>query len=43
MTFWSYAGQMNLGALACKKALPDLRLLVNGIQEEFAALLNDSG
>ena len=43
MTFWSYAGQMNLGALACKKALPDLRLLVDGIQQEFAALLNDSG
>jgi len=39
ITVWSYAGQMNLGAIACKKALPDLRRLVAEIDAEFAALL----
>jgi hypothetical protein len=39
LTFWSYAGQMNLGAISCKKALPDLRRLVDDVQAEFEALL----
>ena len=39
ITAWSSAGQMNLGAIACKKALPDLRRLVAEIDAEFAALL----
>ena len=43
LTFWSYAGQMNLGAIACKKALPDLRRLIDDMHAEFAALLEDSG
>lgn len=38
ITFWSYAGQMNLGAIACKKAIPDLQALVADFREEFAAL-----
>ena len=41
ITFWSYAGQMNLGAIACKKAIPDLPTLVADFREEFAALLAD--
>ncbi len=39
LTAWSYAGQMNLGAIACKKAVPDLRRLVEEIDAEFDALL----
>ena len=30
---------MNLGAIACKKAMPDLRRLVTEIDAEFADLL----
>jgi diacylglycerol O-acyltransferase / wax synthase len=43
ITFWSYAGQMNLGAIACKKSVPNLRRLVDDIHEEFAALLAAAG
>ena len=38
ITVWSYCGQMNLSAIACKKAIPDLRRLVNEINTEFEAL-----
>jgi WS/DGAT/MGAT family acyltransferase len=39
LTVWSYAGQMYLGAIACKKAVPDLRRLVDDVNDEFRALL----
>jgi len=38
ITFWSYAGQMNLGAIACREALPDLRTLVDDFHDELARL-----
>jgi WS/DGAT/MGAT family acyltransferase len=38
ITFWSYAGQLNLGAIACKKAIPDLRTLIEDFRAEFTAL-----
>jgi diacylglycerol O-acyltransferase len=31
VTVWSYADQLNIGALACRKAMPDLRLFVEQI------------
>ena len=39
LTFWSYAGQMNLGAIACRRAVPDLRDLVDDFCAELAQLL----
>jgi diacylglycerol O-acyltransferase / wax synthase len=40
VTVWSYAGTMYLGAIACKKAVPDLRRLLGHVDEEFRALLD---
>lgn len=31
ITVWSYAGQLNIGALACHKAMPDIRKLTDAI------------
>lgn len=42
ITLWSYAGQMNLGAIACKKAIPDLRRLVGFMDEEFALFMREA-
>lgn len=39
VTGWSYNGQMYLGAIACRKALPDLPELIDAVSEEFRALL----
>lgn len=39
MTVWSYCGQMYLGAIACKKALPDLPVLIAAVNSEFQAML----
>ena len=38
ITVWSYAGQLNIGALACHKAMPDLRKLTDAIPAAVAEL-----
>ena len=38
ITVWSYIDQLNVGALACSKAMPDLRLLTDAIPEAVAEL-----
>ena len=42
LTLWSYSGQMYLGAIACKKAIPDLPRLVDFINEEFALFMEQA-
>ncbi|MEH6569500.1 MAG: wax ester/triacylglycerol synthase family O-acyltransferase [Halioglobus sp.] len=38
ITVWSYMDQLNVGALACRKAMPDLWRLTDAIPEAFSEL-----
>ena len=33
ITAWSYAGNLNVSIMSCKKAIPDLDRLADGLQE----------
>ena len=38
VTVWSYVDQLNFSALACAKAMPDLRLLTDAIPQALMEL-----
>ncbi|MGI9327973.1 MAG: WS/DGAT domain-containing protein, partial [Pseudomonadales bacterium] len=39
VTVWSYCDQLNIGALACRKAIPDLYALTDAMPAALAELL----
>jgi diacylglycerol O-acyltransferase len=38
ITVWSYAGNLNFSLMGCKKAVPDIDLLADGIIDALASL-----
>jgi diacylglycerol O-acyltransferase len=38
ITVWSYAGHMNFSLLGCMKALPNMHLIADGLQQSLAEL-----
>ena len=43
ITAWSFQDQLNFGLVACRRAVPDLRTLTQGLIEQQKILLDLAG